>query len=195
MCVLNATTWKQYKWLLKGLKVVLDRMSQSISFFVLCNCQHPMLTGFWTSAGLPSPPKQCHRSKIFSTRSRFEATCNTMNIYSLWTKTLWFIWRCTLMFTWELWYIWLNLKSIYYTPCPVAHTWSPLLRMGPTVWWRGSAAQPWTRSTGRWGTARARRRAATRAAAPRWPTAEAWLRSRHLRTEPGGRWMKQVWNK
>lgn len=63
---------------------------------------------------------------------------------------------------------------------------------GPTVWWRGSAAPPWCRSSGRWSTARARRRAAAPAAAPWRLTAEASLRSRHPGTETQVRWMQQV---
>lgn len=46
--------------------------------------------------------------------------------------------------------------------------------MAPTVWRHGSAAPPWSRSSGWWSTAPAPWTAAGRAAAPRRPAAQAW---------------------
>lgn len=48
------------------------------------------------------------------------------------------------------------------------------------MWSRDSAAPPRSRSTGRWSTARERRRSAARSAAPPRLRAEAWPRRRHL---------------
>lgn len=70
--------------------------------------------------------------------------------------------------------------------------WERKTLVKPTVRSHGSAAPTWSRSTGRWSTARAPRKAEVRAGAPRRETVEAWLRSCHLGTARRSRWMRQV---